>query len=69
VRAQIVQNGPEWAADSVQLLEVLLQLEDELDFEAPHDVRMAEALTSVKSLAQYIRELKRRQPDGVASVS
>jgi acyl carrier protein len=59
-RAEIEQNGPEWVADSVQLLEVLLRLEDEFGFEAPHDVRTAQALTSVSSLARYVLELAPR---------
>jgi len=56
VRSELMLRGPEWQCDSLTNLEVLLELEAEFGFEAPHDIVTATALRSVKGLARHVMD-------------
>jgi acyl carrier protein len=57
IRAKLVARGLDWAADSLTLVEVLLQLEEEWQFDAPQDIETQQNLQSVKALARHIKSL------------
>ena len=52
--AQLSDAGAEWPCDSLVLAEVVVILEEELDFELPMDDETSKALRTVKGLARRI---------------